>query len=145
MAVIVGVGLRAYLVDRAWVHTRNLGVKECGDSPGDSERERERRESERERRERDGGKESERDYFLRTLHKLGRPREGKREARGEGDATIFGISSWCTAMKGEKGYQAVFKAIFRVDTRNALGVRVPLGAPWCARSSARSKGSAGEE
>jgi hypothetical protein len=33
VAVIVGVGLRAHLVDRAWVHTRNLGAKECGDSP----------------------------------------------------------------------------------------------------------------
>jgi hypothetical protein len=32
-------------------------------------------------------------------------------------------------MKGEKGYQALFKAIFRVDTKNALGVRVPVGAP----------------
>ena len=113
VAVIVGVGLRAYLVDRAWVHTRNLGAKECGDSPGDSERERERRESERERRERDGGKESERDYFLRTLHKLGRPREGKREARGEGDATIFGISSVMVhCNEGREGVSSCIQGYF---------------------------------
>ena len=101
----------------------------------------------REREEREMGGKNQKGTTFCVHYTSWEDQERERERPGEREMRQFLAfrQSWCTAMKGEKGYQAVFKAIFRVDTRNALGVRVPLGAPWCARSSARSKGSAGEE
>jgi len=146
VAVIVGVGLRAYLVDRAWVHTRNLDANECvpvssslksiqilGETERRGTRRGEERNSEREQRDSEIERgERERDHGGTTVcvhYTSWEDKERERERPGEKEMRHFLAfrQPCCSAMKGENGYQALFKAIFTVDTQRTF-----LGVPWCA-------------